>query len=113
LEIVDREKDLIKSGGEWIASIALENALMEHPAVKEAAVVGVAHPKWTERPIACVVLHAEYDNDEETLRVWLREKVAKWQIPDRFIFLDAIPRTGAGKFFKRELRERYGGILLT
>jgi fatty-acyl-CoA synthase len=113
LEIVDREKDLIKSGGEWIASIAVENALMEHPAVKEAAVVGVAHPKWLERPIACVVLHAGNDDEEDALREWLRERIAPWQTPDRIVFLDAIPRNGAGKFQKRELRERYGGILLS
>jgi len=112
MEIVDREKDLIKSGGEWIASVALENMLMGHSAVKEAAVVGVAHPKWMERPIACVVLHTGHDRDEDALRAWLAQYVAKWQIPDRIVFLDTIPRTGVGKFLKRELRERYGGILL-
>lgn len=107
IEIVDRSKDLIKSGGEWISSVDLENTLMGHPAVKEACVFGVAHPKWDERPVAAVVVREGHDVTEEGLRSWLAERLAKWQIPDRFMFVDAIPRTGVGKFLKRELRDRY------
>jgi fatty-acyl-CoA synthase len=111
MEIVDRLKDFIKSGGEWISSVEVENALMAHPALKEACVFGVPHPRWSERPIAAVVVRAGQTLDEETLRAWLAEKLANWQIPDKVIFLDAIPRTGVGKFLKRELRERYASLL--
>jgi fatty-acyl-CoA synthase len=111
MQIVDRSKDLVKSGGEWISSVDLENALMGHPAVKEAAVIGVAHPKWVERPIAVVVLREGQSVDEDTLREWLTERVAKWWVPDGIVFVDAIPRTGVGKFLKRELRERYKDML--
>ena len=107
IEIVDRSKDLIKSGGEWISSVDLENTLMGHPAVKEACVFGVPHPKWDERPIAAVVMREGHSVTEDELRSWLGERIAKWQVPDRFVFIDAIPRTGVGKFLKRELRDRY------
>jgi len=111
LHIVDRSKDLVKSGGEWISSVDLENALMGHPAVREAAVIGLAHPKWVERPVAVVVLRTGIDTDEASLRAWLAERVAKWWIPDRILFVEAIPRTGVGKFLKRDLRSQYATLL--
>jgi fatty-acyl-CoA synthase len=110
LEIVDRSKDMIKSGGEWISSVELENALMGHPNVKEACVFGLPHEKWMERPVAAVVVR-DAPGDEIALRDWLAERVAKWCLPDRIVFVDAIPRTGVGKFLKRELRERYADLL--
>jgi fatty-acyl-CoA synthase len=107
MRIADRTKDLIKSGGEWISSVDLENAIMAHPAVAEAAVVAVSHPRWTERPLACVVLKAGASLSAAELRDFLAPKFAKWQIPDAFDFIDAIPRTSTGKFWKLRLRERY------
>ena len=111
MEIVDRVKDFIKSGGEWISSVEVENLLMGHPAVKEACVFGVPHPQWQERPIAAVVFREGETCDEASLRAWRGERLAKWQIPDRVIVLDAIPRSGVGKFLKRDLRERYVDVL--
>jgi fatty-acyl-CoA synthase len=108
MEIVDRVKDFIKSGGEWISSVEVENTLMAHPSLKEACVFGIPHPKWQERPVAAVVLREGHEADEDAIRAWLGDKLAKWQTPDRVVFLDAIPRTGVGKFLKRELRDRYG-----
>ena len=105
LKIVDRSKDVIKSGGEWISSVDLENHLMGHPAVQEAAVIGVPHPKWIERPLAAVVLRPNHKATEEQLREWLGSKFEKWQIPDGFIFVDEIPRTATGKFLKMKLRK--------
>jgi fatty-acyl-CoA synthase len=107
LDLVDRLKDFIKSGGEWISSVEVENLLMGHPSIKEAAVFGVAHPKWQERPVAAVVLREGHDPDEEAIRSWLLERLAKWQTPDRILFMTAIPRTGVGKFLKRELRAQH------
>jgi fatty-acyl-CoA synthase len=107
IKLVDRSKDLIKSGGEWISSQDLENALMGHPAVKEAAVVGVPHPKWQERPLAVVVLNNGANVTPDELREFLSGKFAKWQLPDAFVFADAIPRTSVGKFKKTALREQY------
>ncbi len=107
LEIKDRLKDLIKSGGEWISSVDLENALMGHPRVKEAAVVAIPHPKWQERPLAVVVPRGEAPTEEELRGHLLQAGFAKWQLPDAFIFVEEIPRTSAGKFLKRALRERY------
>jgi acyl-CoA synthetase (AMP-forming)/AMP-acid ligase II len=111
LQLVDRAKDLIKSGGEWISSVDVENALMGHPAILEAAVVGVPHEKWIERPVACVVLRPNQTATEEELRTYLADHVAKWWIPDRVMFVDAIPRTGVGKFLKRDLRTRFASLL--
>ena len=111
LQLVDRSKDLVKSGGEWISSVDLENELMGHPAVREAAVIGLPHEKWIERPVAVVALREGQTVDEPSLQAWIGERVAKWQIPDRVVFVDAIPRTGVGKFLKRELRERYKDLL--
>jgi acyl-CoA synthetase (AMP-forming)/AMP-acid ligase II len=107
VKLVDRAKDLVKSGGEWISSVDLENTLMGHPAVKEAAVVGVPHPKWQERPLAAIVLHDGAKVTPEELREFLGKSFAKWQLPDAFVFLDAIPRTSVGKFKKTALREQF------
>ena len=111
LDIVDRTKDFIKSGGEWISSVEVENTIMGHAAVREACVFGLEHPKWQERPVAAVVLREGHELDEDALRAWLAQHLAKWQIPDRVRFIEAIPRTGVGKFLKRELRARYAGLL--
>jgi fatty-acyl-CoA synthase len=107
VKIVDRAKDLVKSGGEWISSVDLENALMGHPAVKEACVVGIPHPKWQERPLAAVVLKDGAKATPEELRAFLAQMFAKWQLPDAFVFIDAIPRTSVGKFKKLALREQF------
>jgi acyl-CoA synthetase (AMP-forming)/AMP-acid ligase II len=107
VKLVDRAKDLIKSGGEWISSVDLENALMGHPAVKEAAVIGVAHPKWQERPLAVVVLNEGASAHAAELREFLSAKFAKWQLPDGFVFTTEIPRTSVGKFRKNALREQF------
>jgi fatty-acyl-CoA synthase len=107
LKLMDRSKDLIKSGGEWISSVDLENALMGHPAVKEAAVIGVAHPKWQERPLAVVVLNDGAKAEAAELREFLAAKFAKWQLPDAFVFAAEIPRTSVGKFRKTALREQF------
>jgi fatty-acyl-CoA synthase len=109
VKIVDRAKDLVKSGGEWISSVDLENTLMGHPAVKEACVVGVPHPKWQERPVAAVVLKDGKTAKPEELRAFLAGKFAKWQLPDAFVFVEAIPRTSVGKFKKTALRELFAG----
>jgi fatty-acyl-CoA synthase len=106
IRITDRAKDLIKSGGEWISSVELENALMGHPAVKEAAVVGLPHPKWSERPVACVVLRDGSKATEHELREYLEPLFAKFQVPDAFVFMPSIPRSAAGKFLKTALREQ-------
>jgi fatty-acyl-CoA synthase len=107
IKIVDRAKDLVKSGGEWISSVDIENMLMGHPAVKEAAVVGVPHPKWQERPLAAVVLKDGAQATAEELRAFLAKSFAKWQLPDAFVFLEALPRTSVGKFKKIALREQF------
>jgi fatty-acyl-CoA synthase len=107
VKIVDRAKDLVKSGGEWISSVDLENTLMGHPAVLEACVVGIPHPKWQERPLAAVVLKEGASATSEELRGFLAKSFAKWQLPDAFVFLEAIPRTSVGKFKKIALREQF------
>jgi fatty-acyl-CoA synthase len=107
VKIVDRSKDLIKSGGEWISSVDLENALMAHPAVREAAVIAVPHPKWQERPLAVVVLKDGACATQDELRCFLASKFAKWQLPDAFAFASEIPRTSVGKFMKLKLRQQY------
>jgi fatty-acyl-CoA synthase len=109
LKLVDRSKDMVKSGGEWISSVDLENALMGHPAVKEACVVGLPHPKWAERPLAAVVLREGAAATEHELREFLGKTFAKWQLPDAFVFIEAIPRTSVGKFKKTALREQFAG----
>jgi fatty-acyl-CoA synthase len=106
IRITDRAKDLIKSGGEWISSVEIENALMGHPAVKEAAVIGLPHPRWSERPVACVVLREGSKATESELRDYLEPLFARFQVPDAFFFMDSIPRSAAGKFLKTALREK-------
>ena len=107
VKIADRTKDLIKSGGEWISSVDLENALMGHEAVREAAVIAVAHPRWQERPLAVVVLEDGANVAAEELRAYLEARFAKWWIPDAFEFVESIPRTATGKFLKSALREQF------
>lgn len=107
VKITDRTKDLIKSGGEWISSVDLENALMGHPAVSEAAVIAVPHPKWQERPLAVVVLKEGAQATEEELIQYLAPRFAKWWLPDGVVFVEEIPRTSAGKFLKAQLREQF------
>ena len=109
IQIVDRTKDLIKSGGEWISSVDLENALMAYPKVLEAAVIAVPHPKWQERPLAVVVPRPEFKEDltKEELLEFLRPRFAKWWLPDDIVFVEAIPKTSVGKFDKKVLREQF------
>jgi fatty-acyl-CoA synthase len=107
LRIADRTKDLIKSGGEWISSVDLENAIMGHPAVAEAAVIAVKHPKWDERPLAVVVKKPGKEVAPEELRDLLLRHFAKWQVPDDFAFVEALPRTSTGKFMKTKLRQDF------
>jgi fatty-acyl-CoA synthase len=107
MQIVDRTKDLVKSGGEWISSGVLENEIMAHPGVLEAAVIGVSDDRWGERPLACVVLAPGTDLDEEGLRAHLTGRVASWWIPERLWLLPEIPKTATGKFSKVALRERF------
>jgi fatty-acyl-CoA synthase len=107
VRIVDRTKDLIKSGGEWISSVDLENALMAHPGVKEAAVIGVPHPTWQERPIAAVVLKENARVSESALLQFISDGFPKWWLPDRIIFLPELPKTSTGKFLKTALREQF------
>jgi fatty-acyl-CoA synthase len=113
--LVDRTKDLVKSGGEWISSVEIENELMAHPKVKEAAVIGVPHPKWAERPLACVVVKDEGDRNDETkqeLLEFVATKVAKWQVPDDLVFIDEVPKTSVGKFSKKTLRDDFADYKL-
>ena len=107
-QIVDRTKDLVKSGGEWISSVELESAIMGHPKVLEAAVIGVPHPKWTERPVAYVVAKPEFKGalTQEEILEYLRPLVAKWWLPDEVRFIDEIPKTSVGKFDKKVIREQ-------
>ena len=107
IKIRDRTQELIRSGGEWISSVELENTLMAHPAVREVAVVAVPHPKWQERPLAVVVPNGDARPSTEEFRAFLSSKFSKWKIPDAFVFVDEIPLTSTGKFKKRELRERF------
>ena len=107
VRICDRSKDLIKSGGEWISSVDLENALMGHPAVAEAAVIAVPDERWGERPLAAIVLNDGANADPGELRAHLERDFASWQLPDRFEYIDAIPRTATGKWRKTALRERF------
>ncbi len=107
LRIADRTKDLIKSGGEWISSVDMENRLMGHAAVQEAAVIAVQDAKWGERPLACVVFKPGQEGEPRGVQRAPAGAFAKWQLPDRFEFLEAIPRTSTGKFWKVKLRERF------
>jgi fatty-acyl-CoA synthase len=109
IKITDRIKDLVKSGGEWISSLDLENALVGHPAVAEAAVIGVLHPKWGERPLAVVVLKSGQTATADDLREYLAPKFAAFWLPDSVVFVDEIPRTSTGKMLKAKLREQFRG----
>ena len=106
VRITDRAKDVIKSGGEWISSIDLENIAIGHPAIAEAAVIGVTHPKWQERPLLAVVLQPGAKIAKRELLEWFDGKVAKWWIPDDVVFVDELPHTATGKLSKLELRKR-------
>ena len=109
LRIVDRTKDLVKSGGEWISSVELENAVMSDPRVREAAVIGIADPRWGERPVACVVPAAGVSLTPEDVRAHLRDRVAPWWIPERIEMMPEIPKTATGKWSKQALRQRFAG----
>ena len=106
MQITDRSKDVIKSGGEWISSIDIENIAMAHPGVQMAACIGVAHPKWDERPIVVVVKKPDSQLDAATLLAFYQGKTAKWQIPDDVVFVQAIPLGATGKMLKTHLREQ-------
>lgn len=112
IRLVDRTKDLVKSGGEWISSVDLENAIMAHPSVAEAAVVAVPHPRWMERPLACVVVKDESDLTKDEILGFLATRVERWQLPDDVVFVDEIPKTSVGKFSKKELREQFSNYVL-
>jgi 3-(methylthio)propionyl---CoA ligase len=112
MQITDRAKDLIKSGGEWISSISLENAAVGHPSVAEAAVIAIAHPKWQERPLMIVVKKRGSEITKQQLLNYLSDKVAKWWLPDDIVFVDEIPHTATGKIQKMKLRERFGNHAL-
>ena len=111
LTIRDRSKDIIKSGGEWISSVELENIAMGHPEIANAAAIGVAHPKWDERPVIVAVKAEGADPSEEQVLGWFDDKIAKWQIPDRVVFVEALPLGATGKVLKRELKEQFGDVL--
>ena len=107
MQITDRSKDVIKSGGEWISSIALENAAVGHPAIAEAAVIGIAHPKWQERPLMLVVLQAGQTLERADVLDYLTDRVAKWWLPDDVVFVAELPHTATGKLYKAGLREQF------
>jgi fatty-acyl-CoA synthase len=112
LRLVDRTKDLVKSGGEWISSVDLENEIMGHPKVAEAAVIAVPHPKWSERPLACVVVKPGETLTRDEVLDYLRERLSSWQIPDDVVFIDEVPKTSVGKFSKKTLRDRFSDHVL-
>ncbi|HYY03044.1 MAG TPA: long-chain fatty acid--CoA ligase, partial [Gaiellaceae bacterium] len=107
IQIKDRAKDVIKSGGEWISSVELENALMAHPAVAEAAVIAVPDPRWLERPLAAIVLKEGTTATPDELRTFITPQFASWWLPDRIEFVSEIPKTAVGKFRKTALREQF------
>ena len=112
IQLRDRTKDVIKSGGEWVSSVELENEIMAHPKVAEAAVIAVAHPRWGERPLACVVCEPGETVTKEEITEFLRPRVANWWLPDDVIFIDEVPKTSVGKFSKKELRDRFADYTL-
>jgi fatty-acyl-CoA synthase len=107
VRLVDRTKDLVKSGGEWISSVELENAIMGHPKVAEAAVIGIPDEKWSERPLACVVLEDGEELTLDELASFLADRVPKWWIPKDMEVIDEVPKTSVGKFSKKTLREQF------
>ncbi len=112
IRLVDRTKDVVKSGGEWVSSVQLENELMGNPKVAEAAVIGVPHPKWGERPLACVVVKAGEELTKQDVLDHLEGRVPKWWTPDDVVFIDEVPKTSVGKFSKKDLRARFEGYEL-
>src|SRR5262249_10172792 len=112
MQITDRAKDVIKSGGEWISSIDLENLAVGHPKVAEAAVIGVKHPKWDERPLLVVVLKKDQSATRDEILGFMRGKIASWWMPDEVVFVDEIPHPATGKIQKMELRARFKDYVL-
>jgi fatty-acyl-CoA synthase len=112
MQITDRAKDVIKSGGEWISSIDLENIAVGHPKVAEAAVIGIKHPKWDERPLLVIVLKKDQSATKHEILDFMQEKVAKWWLPDDVVFVDEIPHTATGKIQKITLREQFRSYTL-
>jgi acyl-CoA synthetase (AMP-forming)/AMP-acid ligase II len=112
LSIKDRSKDIIKSGGEWISSVDLENIAIAHPSLADAAVIGARHEKWDERPILIAVAAEGQSPDEAEVLSIFEGKIAKWQVPDRVVFTDVLPRNATGKVLKRNLREEFGDVLM-
>jgi fatty-acyl-CoA synthase len=112
MQVTDRAKDVIKSGGEWISSIDLENLAIGHAKVAEAAVIGVKHPKWDERPLLVIVLKKGQSATRDEILTFMRGKVASWWIPDEVVFVDEIPHTATGKIQKTVLRERFKDFVL-
>ena len=110
VRLVDRTKDLIKSGGEWIGSVELENEIMAHPKVAEAAVIAIPHERWVERPLACVVVKPGETLTAAEVLEFLTPRVAKWWLPDAVEFIDEVPKTSVGKFSKKTLREKFAGL---
>ena len=106
MQITDRAKDVIKSGGEWISTIDLENLAVGHPDIAEAAVIGIVHPKWDERPLLVVVLKDGRQPEKGDILAFMEGKVAKWWLPDDVVFVDEIPHTATGKIKKTTLREQ-------
>jgi len=112
MQITDRSKDVIKSGGEWISSIELENIAVGHPEVLEAAAIAVKHPKWDERPLLVVIRKPDSDLDRDRMLAWFEGKIAKWWMPDDVVFAEDLPHTATGKLMKLKLRERYADYRL-
>ncbi len=112
MTICDRAKDLIKSGGEWISSVEIENIAVGHPDIRMAAAIAAKHPKWDERPILIAVKQENASITEADILAYFENKIARWQIPDAVIFVDALPVNGTGKIVKAELRAQYGDTLL-
>jgi len=112
IQLRDRTKDVIKSGGEWISSVELENEIMAHPAVAEAAVIALPHPKWSERPLACVVLREGQTATKDDIISFLDGRVARWWLPDDVAFVAEIPKTSVGKFSKKDLRSQFADYVL-
>ncbi len=112
IRLVDRTKDLIKSGGEWISSVELENEIMAHPDVVEAAVIGVTSTKWGERAMACVVAAEGSSLTSEDILEWLDGRIVKWWMPDRVEFIEEVPKTSVGKFSKKTLRAQFADVVV-
>jgi fatty-acyl-CoA synthase len=112
VRLVDRTKDLVKSGGEWVSSVELENEIMAHPDVVECAVIGVTSTRWGERPMACVVATEGATLTGDDVIAWLDGRVVKWWYPDRVEFIEEVPKTSVGKFSKKTLRERFADVVV-